>query len=112
MQEGEICCSLLQSVMGMPVGVVNRISVKPAYVELLDILSRQISEKLYFLMGSAGHKLAFLYLSDDPSDWETEKRDLKERKPYAAVVDLQEMTAEIQQIKYEIVNGGPLFIYN
>lgn len=109
-QEGEICCSILQSILGTPVGVIDRISTKSAYEQLLKLLSDQVSKKFYFLMGSTGSELAFLYLSDDPSDWETEKLALEKGNPYAIVIDVQEMTARVQQIKYKIVNGGPLFI--
>ena len=83
-QEGEICCSVLQPILGTPVGVINRISAKTACVQLLKLLSDQISMKLYFLMGSTGHKLAFLFISENSVDWETEK----------VVVDLQDMTAK------------------
>lgn len=109
-QEGEICCSILQSILGTPVGVINRISAKTAYVQLLKILSDQISKKLYFLMGSTGHKLAFLCISESSMDWESEKLALEKGRPYAVVVDLQDMTARVEQIKYEMVNGGPIFI--
>ena len=109
-QEGEICCSILQSILGTPVGVINRISVKTAYVQLLKLLSNQISKKLYFLMGSNGHKLAFLSISEDSVDWENEKLALEKGRPYAVVVNLQDMTAKVEQIKYEMVNGGPIFI--
>lgn len=109
-QEGEICCSILQMILGIPVCVVNRISANSAYAELLDLLSQQVSSKLYFLIGSTGHQLAFLYISENPSDWETEKLELENGNPYAVVVDVKEMTAGIQQIKYKMVNGGPLFV--
>lgn len=110
MQEGEICCSILRSVLGTPVGVVDRITTKSAYVQLLQLLSGQISKKFYFLMGSTGRELAFLYLSDDPTEWETEKLDLEKGRPYAVVIDVQEMTAGVRQIEYKMLNGGPLFI--
>lgn len=87
----------LCSSVGTPVGVINRISAKTAYVQLLKVLSNQISKKLYFLMGSTGHKLAFLCVSEDSADWEVEKLALEKGRPYAVVVDLQDMTARVQQ---------------
>lgn len=109
-KEREICYSILQSILGTPVGVINRISTNAGYVKLLGLLSKQISKQLYFLMGSTGHELAFLYLSENPKDWEMEKLALENKTPYAIVVDLQDMTAKIERITYEIVNGGPIFI--
>ena len=109
-QEGELCCSLLKLIMGIPVGLINRISSTPTYAKLLELLSEKTEKTLYFLMGSTGTKIAFLYLSNDPSDWEGEKLALEKKKPYAIVFDLEEMTAKIQQIKYDIINGGPIFL--
>ena len=110
MQEGEICCSLLQSVLGTPVGVVNRLSEQPAYKKLLQLLSQQVSQQFYFLMGSTGNELAFLYVSGDPKKWENEKLALEEGKAYAFVVDPEEMTASVRQIVFQMVNGGPIVV--
>ncbi len=109
-QEGEICCTILKSVFGSPVGVINRISAEPNYEKLLKLLSDQISETLYFLMDSTGSKIAFLSVSEDPDDWEDEKFALKNGRPYAVIVDLQDLTARMGQIKYKMVGGGPIFI--
>lgn len=112
-QEGVICCSLLRNIFGTPVGVVNRISAEPAYEQLLEILSKQIFRKIYFLMGSTERterRVAFLFLSDDSSDWELEKLELEKGVPHAIVVDIKEMTAVIQKVKYTMVNGGPICI--
>ncbi len=108
--EGEICCSLLRSVLGTPVGVVNRISSSPNNMRLLEMLQKQMSLKLYFLMDSTDNKLAFLSVSEDKSDWENEKLALEKGRPYAVVVDLDEMTADVKQIKYKMINGGPIFV--
>lgn len=108
--EGEICCSLLQRIMGTPVGIVDRISSNAAYAKLVNLLSKQMPETPYFLMGSTGTELALLYLSEDPADWETEKYALEKRVPYALVVNLLEMTAKYRRIQYNMVNGGPLFL--
>ena len=108
--EGEICCSVLQMIMGTPVGVVNRISSNAAYAKLVDLLSKQMSEKPYFLMGSTGKELALLYLSENPADWEEEKLALEKGIPCAVVINLRDMTAKYKRIEYEIVNGGPLFL--
>ena len=35
---------------------------------------------------------------------------LEKGKPFAVVVDLDEMTAEVKQIDYKMVNGGPIFV--
>ena len=109
-REGEICCSLLRSVLGTPVCVVNRISSSPYNMRLLEMLQEQVSLKLYFLMDSTENKLAFLSVSEDESDWEYEKLTLEKGKPFAVVVDLDEMTAEVKQIDYKMVNGGLIFV--
>lgn len=109
-QEDEICCSLHKVIMGMPLGLINRISAQPSCQQLLEMLSGQISKKFYFLMGSKGHELAFLYLSDDSDDWEIEKLMLEQNKAVAVVVNLEDMTARMKQIKYQMVNGGPLMV--
>lgn len=109
-REGEICCSLLRAVLGTAVGVVNRISSSPKNMQLMEMLQKQVPMKLYFLMDSTKNKLAFLYVSEDESKWEYEKLALEKEKPVALVVDLDEMTAEVKQIRYKMVNGGPIFV--
>ena len=109
-REGEICCSLLRSVLGTAVGVVNRISSSPQNMQLLEMLQDQVQMKLYFLMDSTENKLAFLYVSEDESKWEYEKLALEKERPVALVLDLDEMTARVKQIRYKMVNGGPIFM--
>ena len=109
-REREICCSLLRSVLGTKVGVVNRISSSPKYMQLLELLQEQVAMKLYFLMDSTENKLAFLSVSADESDWEYEKLALEKGRPFAVVVDMDEMTVRVKQIRYEMVNGGPIFM--
>ncbi len=109
MHESEICYSILQSVFDTPVGVINRISSNPHYVQLLEALQKQMPLKFYFLMGSNGNKLAFLYVSEDESKWEYEKLELENKRPFAVVVDLDNMTVGTKQIEYKIVHGGPIF---
>lgn len=109
-QEDEICCSLLRSVLGTAVGVVNRISSSPKNMQLLELLQEQVAMKLYFLMDSNENKLAFLSVSADESDWEYEKLALEKGRPFAVVVDMDEMTVRVKQIRYEMVNGGPIFM--
>ena len=108
--EGEICCSMLQSVLGTPVGVVNRISSNPNILKMMEMLQEQMPMQLYFVMDSVDNKLAFLSVSEDETDWEAEKLALEKGRPFAAVVDLDEMTAEVKQIRYKMVNGGPIFM--
>lgn len=109
-QEGEICCSLLSPVLGTPVGVVNRVSARAAYARLLEAMQGKVPMKLYFLMGSVENKLAFLSVSEDEDDWEYEKLLLEKGRPFAMVIDLDDMTARFEQIKIEMVNGGPIFV--
>ena len=109
-REGEICCSLLRSVLGTAVGVVNRISSSPQNMQLLEMIQEQVPMKLYFLLDSTKNQLAFLYVSEDESKWEYEKLALEKGRPLAVVVDLDEMTAGVKQIRYEMVNGGPIFV--
>lgn len=106
----EICFSMPQVILGTLIGLVNRISTNNACTMLYEQLSELLSLKIYFLIGSTSHKLAFLFVSDDSTVWEEEKSELKRKKPSAIVVDTKEMSAEIQQIRYEMVNGGPLYI--
>lgn len=109
-REREICCSLLRSVLGTEVGVVNRISSSPKNMQLMEILQGQVPMKLYFLMDSTGNKLAFLSVSEEEGDWEYEKLALEKGRPFAVVVDLDEMTAGVKQIRYKMINGGPIFV--
>lgn len=108
--DGEICFSMLMTVLGSHVAVVNRISSRSAYVDLLNILIEKTNKTFYFLVGSTGHKLAFLFVSDDQSNWESEKMKLEKKTANAVVVDVQEMTAEIEEITFGIMNGGPIFV--
>lgn len=109
-QEREICCSLLRSVFGTAVGIVNRISSNPKNMQLLEMLQRQVRMKLYFLMDSTENRLAFLSVSEEEGDWEYEKLALDKGRPFAVVVDLDEMTAVVKQIRYKMINGGPIFV--
>ena len=61
-------------------------------------------------MGSTGHELAFLYISDNPAKWEMEKLMLEQKNPLAVVVNVKDMTAGIKQIRYQMLNGGPLMV--
>lgn len=108
--EGEICCSLLRSVLGTLVGVVNRISSSSQNMQLLEMLQKLMPMKFYFLMDSTENKLAFLYVSEDESNWEYEKLALEKGRPFAVVVNLDEKTTEVKQIRYKMVNGGPIFM--
>ena len=108
LREQEMCFSKLQNIMGMQVCVVNRLSAKPSYEKLADLLAEQVPHTLYFLMVSEDNKLVFLFVSEDREEWEFEKQELEEQRPYAIVVDTEDMTASIQRIQYKMVNGGPL----
>lgn len=108
MREGEICCSVLQSVLGIPVSVIDRISSKSEYAQLLKILRKQVPMQFYFVMGSSENKLAFLTVSENPEKWEYEKLELEKGRPFAVAADLDKMTAEVRQIKFKMVNGGPI----
>lgn len=107
--ENEICCSLLQSIFGTPVGVVDRLSKHEAYSKLLEMISAQVPGKFYFLMGSEENSLAYLFVSDDPDDWEEEKAALEKGFATAVVVDVDNMIAKIMDINFKIINGGPIF---
>ena len=65
-------------------------------------------QKIYFMMSSQGHEVVFLFVSEDHSKWELEKRALEQGKPDAFVIDMVEMTVTIQQVKIQMVNGGPV----
>lgn len=108
MREKEICCSVLQSVLGISVGVINRISLKSEYVQLMKMLQKQVPMPFYFMIDSAENKLAFLTVSANSEEWEYEKLELEKGRPFAVVADLDKMTAEIRQIEFKIVNGGPI----
>lgn len=108
--ERELCFSELQSVFGINVCVVNRLSVNSRYQHYETLLSKQIPQQLYFLMISEDHKLVFLYVSEEPEKWELEKLALEKNRPYAIVVDTDNMTASIERISYKMVNGGPLAV--
>ena len=109
-QEGEICCTIFKSIMGMQVGIVNRISSQPLYEELMELLSQKISKKFYFVMSSIENEIAFLFLDEDSKNWEKEKFDLEQQIANAVVVNTEEMTVTIKQIIFKMVNGGPIFM--
>jgi len=108
--EGEICFSELHNILGQPVGVVNRISAKPAYKKLAEAVAGQVPYDLYFMMMSVDGKMAFLYASDDEDNWVVEKLALEKGRPYAILVDPEKMTASVERVGYKIVNGGPVCI--
>lgn len=95
-QEGEICCSILKSIMGMPIGIVNRISAQPLYEKLMELFSHQVLKKFYFVMSSVENEIAFLFLADNPKQWEKEKIALERKIANAVIVDPEEMTATIK----------------
>lgn len=108
--EGEICFSELHNILGQPVGVVKRISAKPAYKKLAEAVAGQVPYDLYFMMMSVDGKMAFLYVSDDEDNWVIEKLALEKGRLYAIVVDPEKMTASVERVGYKMANGGPVCI--
>lgn len=108
--EGEICFSELYNILGQSVGVVNRISAKPAYKKLAETIAGKVPYDLYFMMMSVDSKIAFLYVSDDEDNWVIEKLALEKGRPYAIVVDPEKMTASVERVGYKMTNGGPVCI--
>lgn len=106
--EREMCFSELHSILGTEVCVVNRLSANPTYQLYAEALSSQVPLTLYFLMVSTDNRLAFLFVSDDEEAWTMEKQALENGRPHAIVVDMEEMTASVQRIRYQMVNGGPV----
>ena len=89
---------------------IGWISSRSQNMQLLEMLQKRVPVKLYFLMDSTENKLAFLYVSEDESKWEYEKLMLEKVRPLAVVVDLNEMTVGVKQIRYKMVNGGSIFV--
>ena len=108
--EKEICCSLFQSIFGMSIGVVDRLSKHEDFSKVLGMVSAQVPRKFYFLMGSNKNVVAYLFISDDPDNWEEEKFALENGFAHAVVVDVDNLTARIKTINFEMANGGPLLI--
>lgn len=110
MQDKEICCTILTNLFGSLVGVVDRISQEPRYEKLLQMLVERTSKHFYFVMGTNGTDLAFLFLSDNRNDWRSEKEDLKQGYARALVVSPKTATATVKQIDFIMVKGGPIFV--
>lgn len=106
----DVFCSMPCVILGTLVGVIDRISKKPAYEKLVRLIAKQTQKKIYFLIGSLGGKIAFLYVSDDPSDWSMEKLDLENGNPHAIVVDTKELEVTIQPVEFSMENGGPVLV--
>ena len=98
----------LHEIMGQQVGVVNRISAKPAYKQLTESVSKKVPYDLYFMMMSLDGKIAFLFVSDDEEDWIVEKLALEKGKPHAIVIDPVKKTASVERISFKMINGGPI----
>ena len=67
--------------------LLNRISSQPLYEDLIEVLSQKISNQIYFVMSSTGNEVAFLFLSENPKNGESEKTALEQSVIYAVVVD-------------------------
>lgn len=105
---GEICASILRDVFGTPVCVVNTISSTPSYQQLAELIDEKINGKVYFVMSSAANEVVFLYVTANSARWEMDKLALERKIPNAIVLDLEDGSADIRKIRFEIMNGGPL----
>ncbi len=109
---GEICFSQLQNVFGVPVGVVDRISSRQGLEELLTTIFERQTDTPYFMLirqNSMECKLAFLCISGDPAEWNTEKGALGRRRPKAVIVDMNTYEVYKDRITIDYVNGGPVY---
>lgn len=109
----EICFSELQMIYDEPVGVIQRLSANAGYKNLLDQIVNQIPLIPYFFMVTSIKnikKMAILFVSPDSQNWDLEEDLLNDKKPKAIVVDLNELTARVENIEYMFVNGGPVYL--
>lgn len=110
LRKRELFYSELMTLMGQKVGVVDQLSASPDRKYLVQALSAQIPDRIYFVMDTLDGKMAFLFVSKNPKKWEMEKRQLEQCCPYAIVLDPDEMTASMAPIHFTMVNGGPVGI--
>lgn len=110
MEQREICCTTFQYVLGKPIGIVNRISAQSLANKILQLLSEQTDKQFYFVMDSLENELIFLYLSENPDEWEDEKRELENGTAFGIVVDTEKFVGMDKEINFIILNGGPIVI--
>lgn len=76
----------------------------------MELLSQKIPKHVYFVLSSTENDLAFLFLAENPVNWEKEKNALEQGVANAIVVNLEKMTATIKQSEFEMMQRGPVFI--
>ena len=110
-KKGMLYVSEENLVLGMPVGVVFSLEEKPQYAKVVAQIPLSLEITPYFIMmqkTSHGLIASVLYVSNDPDEWEEEREDLENNRPYAFVCDMQNEFFEVGTIFFEMAQGGPV----
>ena len=54
--------------------------------------------------------MAFLTMDEESVRWEMERAMLRERTAYAIVVEPDKVKAYMDEVEYEMLNGGPVWV--
>lgn len=112
--EDTICVSEANRILDMIIGVVMPINQKTIYMKAYNkLLNEYCDVTPYFAMAqntSFGMMVSFLYVGSNSEYWESEKRDLMNKEPFAYVYNFDEDSLEVGGINFEFFNGGPIRI--
>ena len=111
-EQGELCVSEAQRIMGETVGIIFPVSSKPLYQKALSDMYYD-EAILYFLMAqntTLGMMLTALFVSAHQDEWEMEQQALEAKEPCAYIYNYDTMDTECGFIRYDLFNGGPIRI--
>ena len=109
--EGCVCISEANLLMGEIIGIVIPATEKIYKTALEYMKMHHPKITPYFGMAqntSFGMLVSFLYVGSNPSEWEEERNDLKNKQCYAYVYNVDYEFGEIGTIAYDMFMGGPI----
>ena len=71
---------------------------------------KKTSDKIYFALEGKDGRLAFLTMDEDSGRWEMERAMLREKTADAIVVEPDKVKAYMDEVEYEMLNGGPVWV--
>ena len=116
LQANEICLSrwmdLSRIVPGMAggIGIISQLSASSRAEDFYNALLKKTSDKIYFALEGKDGRLAFLTMDEDSGRWEMERAMLREKTAYAIVVEPDKVKAYMDEVEYEMLNGGPVWV--
>lgn len=106
--DGRVCLSR-PSMMADDCCALVPVNTTLEYADVSKKAMDLIEENVYMIFLSQSGNLAFLFLSDDEEEWETERGDLKKGTPLAYVLRRNDPTMVLDRIRLEKTKFAPAY---